>query len=105
MEPRRVATAAGELASLEEQPHENLLSGILGVVFGSHQPPAHAPDAFPIPIHQRREGDTIGPLASRLGREFLIRTRWVIGLAGRLHAGDVLPRKREIPDGDRISTG
>lgn len=72
MQPRRVRGAAGKLAAIEEQSHEDFLRRVFGIVLGAHEPPADSPHPFAVPIDEGGEGEAIGTLPGGLGRKLRV---------------------------------
>jgi len=57
----------GEVLPLHEQPHEDILRDVVGVVLVAHQPVADPPHPLLVPSHELYEGRAVGSLASSFG--------------------------------------
>ena len=67
MYPGGILGAAGEFGPVEEQPHEDLLGRVVGVLLVVEQAVADSPYTLAKPLYKRYERGTIGTLAGSLG--------------------------------------
>ena len=70
--PGGILGAAGEFGPIEEQPHEDFLGRVVGVLLVAEQAIADSPHALAKSLHQRHERRTIGALAGSLGGQLLV---------------------------------
>ena len=92
VDPGAVLRAPGELLAAEEQPHEDFLGRIVGVLFVAQQAKTDPPHPLPKAVHQRDEGRPIGTFAGGRGGQLFV------GQRGRIHgtltAMSCRPRRR-----------
>ena len=72
MNPGGVFRAALKLRAVREQPHEDFLRGIVGVLLVSQQAETDAPHALPEAFHERDKCHAVRTLAGSFGRQLLV---------------------------------